>query len=136
MRRLASPWIFEKVRRTMTLRPSRTNCSVSGGLIDVLEIGLVESDHDMLRQRATKRSISSCVSKRPGRVVWIGDEDQARPRRDRGEHCIEVMPKIRARDFDRVRTEDRRDQFVGDESMLGRDDFIVAIAERRGRETR
>ena len=83
---------------------------------------------------ATKSSISRLREERAGGVVGIGDEDQTRPRRDRGQHAVEMMAQIRARDFDRARAENGGDQFVGDEGVLGGDDFVVetekSVAEK------
>ena len=72
-----------------------------------------------------KRSISSWPSERAGRVVRVRDENEARPRRDGGDHPVEIVAKIGTWHFDRARAENGRDHFVGDESVLRSDDFVA-----------
>ena len=59
--------------------------------------------------------------------MWVRDEDEARLRCDGRDHRVEVVPQIGARHLDRARAENCRDQFVGDEGVLGRDHVVAAI---------
>src|SRR5205809_2973595 len=65
MRRPASPWIFEKVRRTTIFRPSRTYWSVSGGLSRNSKYASSKTTTILSGRRDINLSILPCEIKAP-----------------------------------------------------------------------
>src|SRR6266446_10624008 len=101
-----------------------------GRILEKLEISFVEHGNDVFRQARDELVDLYLRDQRPGRVVWIGDENYSRFGRDRLEHRLEIVLIIRAGRFNRVRAEEGRDQFVGDEGVLGDDHLIAGIYKR------
>src|SRR5207245_11592373 len=88
-------------------------------IIEKLEISFGKHGDDVFRQARDELVDLYLRDQRTGRIVWIGDENYSRFRRDRIEHRLEIVLIIRAGRFNRARTAAGRDQFVGEEGGLG-----------------
>ena len=98
-----------------------------GRVVQELEIGFVENRDDVLRHMRHEIVDLILSEQGAGRIVRVGDGNYFRFWRDRVERRCEIVAIIRAWRFNRVRAEKGRDQFVGDEGVLGGDHFIIAI---------
>src|SRR5207237_3851880 len=103
------------------------------GIVDVLEVRLVENAEDVSRQPVEEGEQVLASVRRSGRVVRIADVDELRPRPDRGEEAVEVIGVVAERNASRLGAELRGSENVAREGRPAADD-LVARVERRLRE--
>ncbi len=101
------------------------------GLVEVLEVRLVEHRQDVRRNVLEVRVELRARVRRAGRVVRRGDEDELRPRRDRREHRLEVDPLVDERDANRDGAELQRIDDVARERRPARDGFVARVERRQ-----
>ncbi len=97
--------------------------------VEKFEISFVENGDDVTRKFFDEGIDRFLSDDRAGRVVGVGDENEARVIGDRGGHRIEIVGKIWIIDLDIFRAEKRSHQFVNDEGVFGGDEFGIAVKE-------
>ena len=103
------------------------------GIVDVLEVGLVEHDEHVLGQRVEEGDELTAAVARAGGVVRVADVDELRARADRGRQRGEVVPQVAQRHLLRHGAELHGVEHVARERRPAADD-LVARLERRLRE--
>ncbi len=98
-----SPWIFEKVRRRTTLRPSERRQQVRR-VIHKFVIGLIENNDELPRHPLEKSFDCVGGQERAGGIVWIGDEDQFGAIGNGSEHGIQIVTVVAAGRLDCFRS--------------------------------
>ena len=73
------------------------------GIVDVLEVRLVDDREDVLGQALDEREQLVAAVRRPGRVVRMADVHELRLRPDRSEHRVEVVDVVAQRHLARHR---------------------------------
>ena len=131
----ASPNAFENVRPTMTLRERRQ----LGDERRPGELGVrLVDEHDRLAWHRAARSADRLERHRhAGRIVRVGQEHDARSRRDRREHLVERKAEVRLRHHrDRPAADHFGVELEDLERRLGNDRFGNEAARRRAADRR
>ena len=104
------------------------------GVVDVLEVGLVEHRHDVLGDMVEVGVELGARVRRPGRVVRQADVDDLGQRGNRRQHRLEVVTPVAQRNHHRHGAELARVDHVARERRPAAD-HLVARLERRLAET-
>ena len=89
-----------------------------GRIVQVFEVGLVEDDHNVLRNASHEIVNLILPNERAGRIIWIGNEGHPRLRSDRSQDRFEVETVVAVRDGHSLGGKKGSDQPVGDKSVL------------------
>ena len=100
----------------------------------ILVVRLVEHDDDVARHRRDERLQLRRRDPRAGRIVRIGDEHDARLRRDRRAHRGEIVAVVARRHLDAARAARLRGERIDGERMLRVDGLVARLQERQRHE--
>ncbi len=98
--------------------------------LEVLVVGLVQHDEDILGNRGDERLQHIRRDPGPGRIVGIGDEHDARRRRDGGAHRRQVVAEVARRNLDAGRAPRLHGQRIDGEGVARIDGLIAGPQER------
>ncbi len=99
------------------------------GIVDVLEVGLVDDGEHVLGSLLDEGDELGAHGRRPGRVVRRRDVDDLRPRRDRGQHGIEIEAVLAQRHSHRHRAELERVEDVARKRRPPGDDLVAGVEQ-------
>src|SRR5439155_23284730 len=127
-----------QVRQAMDFRKSAQDDNVSavtnmshgiGWMVEKFKIGLIQNNDNLVRDTGNELGDLFLGNECAGRIVRVGDKDDFRFRRNCVQHGLQIWLKIYRWCLNSLRTEELRDQFVGNKRVL-RSDHVVAAIEK------